>query len=250
MKLNNYRGISTSCRIFKYFLMAIILSLSSSLFLPASAFAQASVISGKVTNENGKPLEGVSVREKNANNGTFTKSDGSFKLIIKNQNAVLVFSYIGFKEQEIPIAGRTKIEVSLKSKISELNDVVVVAYGTQKKSTLTTAQSSISAKDFEAQPVTRLDQVLQGRTTGVQVTNATGAPGGDVRIRIRGANSVTGENDPLYVIDGFVGADFNSINPDDIASIEVLKDAAATAPYGSRGANGVIIVTTKKGKKG
>jgi TonB-linked SusC/RagA family outer membrane protein len=134
--------------------------------------------------------------------------------------------------------------------VTSLQEIIVVGYGTQKKENLAGAYSSVSSKDFEQQPVTRVDQVLQGRVAGVQVINAGGAPGGDVRIRVRGANSLAGDNNPLYVVDGFVGGDFNIINPNDIQSIEVLKDASATAIYGSRGANGVIIITTKKGKKG
>jgi TonB-linked SusC/RagA family outer membrane protein len=127
---------------------------------------------------------------------------------------------------------------------------VVVGYGTQNKSDVTGSLASISPKEFAQQPVTRLDQVLQGRATGVQVTNAGGGPGGEVRIRIRGANSILGDNNPLYVVDGYVGADFTTINPNDIESIQVLKDASSTAIYGSRGANGVVIITTKKGAQG
>jgi TonB-linked SusC/RagA family outer membrane protein len=131
-----------------------------------------------------------------------------------------------------------------------LEEVVVVGYGTQRKSDVTGALSVISTKEFSQQPVTRLDQVLQGRAAGVQVTQANGSPGGDARIRVRGANSVLGNNNPLYVIDGFVGADFNVLNPSDIATIQILKDASATSIYGSRGANGVVIITTKKGARG
>src|SRR5690606_453177 len=142
--------------------------------------------------------------------------------------------------QEIAIEGRTRIDVTLLEESNMLEDVVVVGYGTQRKTDLTGSLSSVSPKDFAHQPVTRVDQVLQGRATGVQVTNASGAPGGDTRIRIRGANSVLGNNDPLYVVDGFVGADFSTINPEDIKTLQILKDASSTAIYGSRGANGVV----------
>lgn len=208
------------------------------------------VVTGKVTNDNGDALEGASVHEKGSNTGVRTKQDGSFTIHLSNPNAILDISYVGFSHKEVSLAGKTEISVSLRSENKSMNDIVVVAYGTQKKATLTGAQGSINASDFKGQPVTRLDQALQGRASGVQVTNASGAPGGDVRIRVRGANSVNGANDPLYVIDGFVGGDFGLIGPDDVESIQVLKDASATAPYGSRGANGVIIITTKKGAKG
>src|SRR5690606_34791787 len=133
---------------------------------------------------------------------------------------------------------------------SALEEVVVIGYGSQSKKDLTGSVSVVSTKDFAMQPVTRVDQVLQGRASGVQVTQAGGAPGGESRVRIRGANSVLGNNDPLYVIDGYVGADFNMVNPSDIESLQVLKDAASTSVYGSRGANGVVIITTKDGTKG
>jgi TonB-linked SusC/RagA family outer membrane protein len=218
---------------------------------PLSVSAQNPVVvTGKVFNENGDALAGASVHEKGASAGVRTGSDGSFTIHLRNPNAILDISYVGFTHLEISLAGKTEISVSLRSENKSLNDVVVVAYGTQKKATLTGAQGSINAADFKGQPVTRLDQALQGRASGVQVTNASGAPGGDVRIRVRGANSINGSNDPLYVIDGFIGGDFGLIGPDDVESIQILKDASATAPYGSRGANGVVIITTKKGAKG
>ena len=207
-------------------------------------------IRGKIADNTGEAVIDANIVELGAdNNGTVTDIDGNFSLQIE-ENAVLRVSYIGFLVQDVNTAGRTTFNITLQEDTKALDEVVVVAYGESKRSTLTNAQTSISSESFAAQPVTRLDQALQGRAAGVQVTNASGAPGGDVRIRIRGANSVNGNNNPLYVIDGFVGGDFNVINPDDIADIQVLKDAAATAPYGSRGANGVIIVTTKKGARG
>lgn len=206
-------------------------------------------VTGTIVDVNGEAIIGANIIEVGTSNGTVTDVNGSFALDVEN-NAQIRISYIGFHEQVLNTAGRNSFQIVLNEDAQALSEVVVVAYGEQRRSTLTNAQSSISSEAFAAQPVMRLDQALQGRAAGVQVTNASGAPGGDVRIRIRGANSVTGNNNPLYVIDGFVGGDFNTINPDDIADIQVLKDASATAPYGSRGANGVIIVTTKKGSRG
>ncbi|MES2733712.1 MAG: TonB-dependent receptor [Bacteroidota bacterium] len=207
-------------------------------------------IRGSVVNDKAEALPGVSVLVKGTSIGTATDSEGKYALTIADEPTTLVFSFIGYISQEVAINHRTVIDVSLLPDVKALSEVVVVGYGTQKRSDVTGALSSISEKDFKAQPITRLDQALQGRVPGVQVTSAGGAPGGDVRIRIRGANSLSGDNDPLYVVDGFVGADFTTINPQDIASMEVLKDASATAIYGSRGANGVIIISTKGGKKG
>jgi TonB-linked SusC/RagA family outer membrane protein len=206
-------------------------------------------ISGVVTDSKGSPISGVSVRLKGTSVATTTDEGGRFSLDIPENTGTIVFSYVGFRTQEVSVTG-TRMNVQLVEESTSLSDVVVVGYGTQRKTEMTGAVSSISTKEFAEQPVTRVDQVLQGRAAGVQVTNAGGAPGADTRVRIRGANSVLGNNDPLYVLDGFVGADYSTINPADIESIQVLKDAASTSIYGSRGANGVVIITTKKGTKG
>lgn len=206
-------------------------------------------ISGTVKDEKGEPLPGVTIQVKGTSKGVVTNEQGNFLITVADANAILVISSIGFDRQEIALAGRKEITVTLQASASRMNELVVVGYGEQRKSTLTNAITTISSKQFEEQPVNRFDQVLQGRAAGVQVTNSTGAPGGSVRIRIRGSNSINGDNGPLYVVDGFIGAEFFAINPDDIASIQILKDASATAIYGSRGANGVVIVTTKKGSK-
>jgi len=207
------------------------------------------LISGKVTDGNGDSLPGATISVQGTSTGTVTDIDGNYSLNVPD-DATVVFSYIGYETQLIKAGSQAVINVTLMEDTSSLEEVVVVGYGSQAKSRLTGAVTSIGAKEFENQPVTRLDQVLQGRAAGVQVTNSGGAPGGEVRIRIRGANSITGSNDPLYVIDGYVGADFSIINPNDIESLQVLKDAASTAIYGSRGANGVIIITTKRGEPG
>src|SRR5690606_20417819 len=146
-------------------------------------------------------------------------------------NSVLVFSYVGYSTQEVAIDNQTMVNVQLEVDHAALDEVVVVGYGTQRKTDMTGAIATISPTEFKEQPVSRIDEVLQGRATGVQVSNVSGAPGSDARIRIRGANSVLGNNNPLYVVDGFVGVDFNTINPRDIESMQILKDAASTAIY-------------------
>lgn len=229
--------------------MRHLLILIVAILIHATILAQTENVRGKVTDSTGVPIQLVSVIEKGTTNGTSTDVNGDFSINV-NPGATLVFTSIGYGVSEIPLEGRHFVNVILSSSSTDLGRVVVVAYGVQRRITLTSSQSSVTPDDFKGQPVTRLDQALQGRSTGVQVTNTSGAPGSDVRIRIRGANSINGDNSPLYVIDGFIGGDFNVINPDDVADIQILKDAAATAPYGSRGANGVIIVTTKRGVKG
>jgi len=211
-------------------------------------FAQ-SRITGRVSDESNAVLPGVNVLISGTSQGTVTDENGNY-VINAAGNASLVFSFIGYVSQTVAVNNRSEINIRLDQELKTLSEVVVVGYGTQKKTDVTGALSVISTKEFAQQPISRLDQVLQGRATGVQVTQANGSPGGDARIRVRGANSVLGNNNPLYVIDGFVGADFNFLNPSDIETIQILKDASSTSVYGSRGANGVIIVTTKKGAKG
>lgn len=235
-KPNVNKGILYSC-----FLIFTLLSFTGS-------YAQ-KVVRGHVSSD-GTSLPGVNVSVKGTSLGTSTDASGNYSISLSGSQNTLVFSYIGFLSQETVVGDRSTINIQLEEDQQALDEVVVVGYGTLRKKDLTGALSSISTSEFEEQPVTRIDQVLQGRATGVQVTNSSGAPGGEARIRIRGANSVLGNNDPLFVIDGFVGADFNTINTNDIESIQVLKDAASTAIYGSRGANGVVIVTTKTGKSG
>ncbi|MBD2755842.1 SusC/RagA family TonB-linked outer membrane protein [Spirosoma validum] len=212
-------------------------------------FAQNARVTGKITGPDNQGLPGVNVQVSGTTTGTSSDAAGNFAINAAS-NASLVFSNIGYVGQTIPINGRSIINVQLAEDLKTLNEVVVVGYGTQRKSDVTGALSAISTKEFAQQPITRLDQVLQGRVAGVQVNQTNGAPGGDAKIRIRGANSILGSNNPLYIVDGYVGADFNFVNPSDIETLQVLKDASATSIYGSRGANGVIIITTKKGSRG
>ncbi len=207
-------------------------------------------ISGVITDDKGETVIGATVTVKGTALGAMADADGKYILNDVPADATITVSYIGMTSKDVPVAGKSVIDVQLTSNSVQLTEVVAIGYGTVRKSDLTGALSSVSSKQFQDQKVTRIDDVLQGRSSGVQISNTVGAPGGDVRIRIRGVNSVLGDNSPLFVIDGFVGADFNSLNPNDIKSIEVLKDASSTAIYGSRGANGVVLVTTKNGMKG
>lgn len=223
-------------------------------------------ISGTVADEDGEGLPGVSILVKGTQRGTTTNQGGSYTLTIPDGNQTLVFSFVGYEPQEVTAGNQTKIDISLVVDTKALNEVVVVGYGTVKKRDLTGSVASIGTAELKAQPINSFNQALQGRVAGVQVTQASNAPGGGITVRVRGGNSLSANNDPLYVIDGFPitnpapasGAGNStlypnplaSINPNDIESIEVLKDASATAIYGSRGANGVVLVTTKRGKAG
>lgn len=207
-------------------------------------------ITGRVTNEAGEALVGTTVLAKGTEKGTLTNEQGQFQLTVPDDVSTLIFSYIGYDKATVEIGGRSIINLVMQENTSSLDEVVVVGYGTAKKSDLTGSLASVSSRDFENQPLTRIDQALQGRAAGVAVTQSSGAPGAGFKIRIRGANSISGNNTPLYVVDGLVVGDINSININDIASMEVLKDASATAIYGSRGANGVVLISTKNGQKG
>ena len=206
-------------------------------------------VSGTVTDAtDNSPLIGVSVLVKGSQQGTLTNDQGKFSLQVPDGNTVLVLSYFGFATQELTVGSQTEFNVAMNAAQNYLDEVVVIGYGTVKKSDLTGAVSTITAKSFENQPVTRVEDALQGRAAGVTVAKANGQPGSNFKVRIRGVNSITGNNSPLIVVDGVQGASLNTLNPADIETIDVLKDASATAIYGVRGSNGVIIITTKKGK--
>ncbi len=193
---------------------------------------------------------GVTVSVSGKSIGTQTDAKGQYQLNVPDNNATLVFSFMGYMPRQEPLNGRSAVNITLEEDERKLEEVVVVGYGQQKRKDLTGAVTSVSGAELNKLPVTRADQMLQGKLPGVQVANNSGRPGGSVRINIRGSNSINGSNDPLVVMDGIIGANFQDINPSDIASMDVLKDASATAIYGSRGANGVIIITTKRGKPG
>lgn len=210
---------------------------------------QSSVIKGVVKDSNGEPLLGVNVIVKGTTIGSVTDIDGNFSFEAP-AGSTLVISYIGFKSEEIKVKGNTPLNIILKEDSEALDEVVVVGYGVQKKSDVTGALSSVKGEDLTKLSISRTDQALQGQMAGVMVQNSVAAPGEAPNIIIRGGNSLKGDNAPLVVIDGVLGGDLSLIDPNDITSIEVLKDASSTSIYGSRGANGVIMVTTKKGGTG
>jgi TonB-linked SusC/RagA family outer membrane protein len=212
--------------------------------------AQSISLKGKVTASDGSPVIGATIAVKGQKTGTVTDVWGSYKLDVPDK-AVLIFSFIGFIPQEVPVNGRSLIDVKLENDQKKLDEVVVVGYGQQKKKDITGSISSLSGKSIMEVPVTNAQQALQGRTPGIEVLNNSSKPGDEPRVRVRGTRSLSAGNDPLYVVDGipFAG-NLNDISPQDIASMDILKDASATAIYGSRGANGVVLVTTIKGKNG
>ncbi len=249
------------------------------LFCCAGAVQAQNTVSGVVSDGSGMTIPGVNVSIKGTNTGVATNVDGEYSIDVP-AGAVLVYSFIGFETQEITVNGRQQINVTLAEGSEQLDEVVVIGYGTQRRDDISSAVSTIRTKDIENLKQTTVDQMIQGKAAGVSVTNNSGQPGSAVSIRVRGTTSISGTNEPLYVIDGvpvsgdatgksmsgrpISGNDFSSsggagnnavsplsmINPNDILSIDILKDASATAIYGSRGANGVIIITTKSGKKG
>jgi TonB-linked SusC/RagA family outer membrane protein len=217
------------------------------LTLSTHVFGQNIQISGQITEENGQPIPGASVLVKGTTVGTAADLDGRYSLSAPGSGS-LVFSFIGYESQEVGIGNRAIINISLKPMLSELQEVVVVGYGTQRRSDLTGSVSSVKSEQLTAYPAIDAVQALQGRAAGVQIQATNGAPGADLKVRVRGGTSINASSDPIFVVDGFVGAAMPP--PEDIASVEVLKDASATAIYGSRGANGVIMITTKRGSSG
>lgn len=217
-------------------------------------FQENTVITGKVTSAEGAPLQAVTVTEKGTANVSTTNSNGDFRIVLSGEpsNAILVFSSVGYLNQEKPVAGASSLEIRLQTDSKGLNEVVVIGYGTQKRKDLTGAISSISSKQIEQRPVSTFDQALAGTAPGIDISPRNAKAGNLGSIRIRGIGSISGDTEPLYVIDGFPtdAANAGAINPADIASIDILKDASATAIYGSRGANGVVILTTKSGRSG
>jgi TonB-dependent starch-binding outer membrane protein SusC len=210
--------------------------------------AQRLTLTGKVTNPNGEAFPGVSVIVRGTTVGTTSGTDGSYSISVPSGDAVLQFSFIGYSQQDLPVNGRTVINVTMEETLQQMDEVVVVGYGTTKKSDLTGSVASVTSTNFRAEPVKTFAQAIQGRAAGVVVTNNSGAPGGNVKIRIRGTNSLYGSNEPLYVVDGVaLNISIADLNVNDIESVEVLKDASATAIFGNRGANGVVLITTKRG---
>jgi len=236
------------------------------IFIAITALAQERTITGTVTSkQDGLPLPGVSVKIKGTTKGTITLSSGKFSLAAAGSSAVsLEFSYLGYITQTIAIGSSNSINVALVEDTKSLTDVVVVGYGTQSKRNVTSARVGVTSEEIKDQPVPSVAQALQGRMAGVQISSGSGRPGAPIAINIRGRSSITAGNNPLYVVDGVIlpsnsgstpstaGAGVSAlanINPEDILSVDVLKDAASAAIYGSRGSNGVVIITTKGGNK-
>ncbi len=220
------------------------------LFLCTAAFSQTTV-RGIVTDAStGESLIGATVLVKNTSNGTVTELDGSYEVRVESGQNTLVFTFTGFQEKTVNVDGRSEINVQMESSSTLLDEVVVVGYGVQKKSVVTGSISKVKAEDLKDMPVTRIEQSLQGRTSGVRVTSSSGQPGSGATVRIRGTTTI-GDSNPLFVVDGVpIEGGIDYLNQSDIESIEVLKDAASAAIYGARAANGVVIVTTKQGKSG
>jgi TonB-linked SusC/RagA family outer membrane protein len=211
---------------------------------------KARVVAGRVTNESGDGLAGVSVSLKGTSNGTTTDASGRFRLTVPDEGGTLEFSYVGYETKSVNTGSQESITVKLKETIRGLNDVVVIGYGTAKKSDLTGAVASLKGDQLMDRPVANVSQALEGKIAGVDVNINSNAPGQAAKVRVRGIGSINSSLDPLYVVDGVSGVDINTLNPHEIASLEVLKDASSTAIYGARGANGVIMVTTKRGRRG
>jgi len=217
----------------------------------SSVHAQSRTVSGTVTSgEDGTPIPGVNIIIKNTTIGTVTDGNGTYSISVSD-DAILIFTSIGYSSQEIPVSGRSTIDLALAPDVTSLEEIVVVGYGSQLKKEITGAVQTVTAKDLKDIPVSQISQKLQGRLAGVQINQTTGKPGQGMSVRIRGQLSVTGGSDPLYVVDGFpITGNIGSINPDEIEDITILKDAASTSLYGSRAANGVVLITTKRGKAG
>ncbi|MEP6931289.1 MAG: TonB-dependent receptor [Flavobacterium sp.] len=241
----NFKDLSTTganCCFIVVFLFCLLFSNQMS--------GQTVTLEGTVKDAAGLSLPGVNIIEKGTKNSASTDFDGRYKIKVTNPKAVLSFSFIGFRAKEISVEGKSKIDVSLSEDSNSLNEVVVIGYGTSKKSDLTGAVATISGNDLRKVPVSNVAEALTGRIAGVQVTSSEGSPDSEIKIRIRGNGSLTQDAAPLYIVDGFPINSINDISSSDIESMTILKDASSTAIYGSRGAYGVIIITTKKGKDG
>src|SRR4051812_13335957 len=230
------------------FLIPLNLLIVFFLFASQNISAQQVAITGTVTGDNNTPLSGASVTVKGGSKGTSTNASGAFTLSAPS-DATLVFSSVGFTSKEVAVAGRSTVNVSLVASNSQLEQVVVVGYGTQRKIDVTGSVASVKGADIAKQPVLTATQAIQGRVAGVQIITS-GDPNSSPTVRIRGVGTMLGGASPLYVVDGVITDDIRNINSADITSMDILKDASATAIYGMRAANGVLIITTKKGRTG
>src|SRR6218665_3362532 len=227
-------------------------SIGNMVVLRQSSKADDSTVTGKVTDETGAPMTGVNVTEKGTTNGTMTDADGKFTLQVTDESSVLVFSSIGYAAQEVTVGNQSNFSLSMQPDVKQLEEVVVVGYGTQVKKNVTGSVARVTGEDIANQPVNNVTDALVGKMAGVTITQGTGQPGAPLTIKVRGVGTITAGSDPLYVVDGMPlsGPNLNTLNNNDIESVEVLKDASSAAIYGSPGANGVVIITTKNGKDG
>ena len=214
------------------------------------AAVQAQTVKGVVKDATGETVIGATVQEQGVQNGVVTDIDGNFTITLKGKSHKLNVSFIGMKAQTVDVKGQSNVTVVLMDDNNTLDDLIVIGYGTMKKKDLTGSVATVSSKVLEAVPVASASEALTGKMAGVQVTTSEGSPDAEVKIRVRGGGSITQSNDPLYIVDGFPVESISDIPASDIEDITVLKDASSTAIYGSRGANGVILVTTKSGKTG
>ncbi len=227
---------------------ALVIMLMLCVVLPVHA--QNITVSGTVEDSSGEPLIGASILVEGTKDGASTDIDGNFSLKNVSPKAVLKVSYVGYRTESVKVDGRTNIKIVLKEDAATLDEVVVVGYGTMKKKDLTGAVSTVKGSDIVKMPTANVAQAMTGRLAGVQITTTDGSPDAEMVIRVRGGGSITGDNSPLYIVDGFPVSSISDINPADIADITVLKDASSTAIYGSQGANGVILITTKSPEGG
>ncbi|MEO6001205.1 MAG: TonB-dependent receptor plug domain-containing protein, partial [Chitinophagaceae bacterium] len=232
----------TKCRSGILFFLSFLLFLSSQ--------AQNRKIIGTVKDNTGSTLSNVSIQVRGSKTGTIIDANGSYLINVSSRDSRLVFSFAGMETQEISVGEQTTVNVQLQTSNNAMGEVVVIGYGTAKRSDVTGAVTSIKGEQLMDKPAPNISQALEGKVAGVDVSINSNAPGAGAKVRVRGIGSINSNIDPLYVVDGVIGVDGNSINPNDIASLEVLKDASSTAIFGSRGANGVIIITTKRGKHG
>ena len=220
------------------------------LFASFAAMAQERVVSGKVTSgDDGSAIPGANIIVKGTSSGTVTDTDGNFK-INAGSNATLIFSFVGYVSQEVVLGSQSTVDVSLLSDVTSLSEIVVTGYGTQEKKELTSSITSVKSEDFNKGTVNDPAQLLQGKVAGLNIAKPGNDPNGNYNIRLRGIASFGANTEPLIVIDGVIGGSLNTVDPNDIASIDVLKDGSAAAIYGSRGGSGVILITTKSGKAG
>src|SRR5690606_24608296 len=231
-------------------IMRIFKALLLMLFFVHAASAQDRNVTGSVYDEGRKPMPGVTVKVKGMSQQTSTDVNGHYTITVPSAASVLVFTSIGYLEQEQNIQGNTKISVTMRADAAGLDEVVVIGYGSVRRKDLTGAVASVDAKTITAAPVSSALEAIQGRVAGLNINTTEGSPDAELTVRVRGGGSITQDNSPLYIVDGFPVSSIADIAPQDIESIDILKDASSTAIYGARGANGVILVTTKGGKTG